>query len=100
MLEFKFANSSYADITPVADVLKGELFGFKKINEDEWDRVDTYILRRVINPDGTEGPYWQKFITWYKEVHSSGRIVVYSSDSGCKRQCQYFWPCFVCNLIC
>lgn len=99
--DFNFANSSYANIIPVADVFGNDtIFGFKKINKDEWDRVGTYILRRVINPDGSAGPFWHKFLKWYKDSFPSERVVVFSSDNGCKRKWQYFLPCFMCNLIC
>lgn len=97
--DFKFKNSSYADIVPVADVISGE-FGFKKMNADEWDRVDTYVLRRVIKVDGAKGPYWQKFRDWYQENYPSGRVIVYSSDNGCLRKCQYFFFCWFCNIVC
>merc|ERR1712107_35236 len=59
MLEFKFVNSSFADIVPVEGIFDGLFFGFKKINEDEWDRAGAYVLRRIINSDGSEGPFWK-----------------------------------------
>lgn len=99
--QFKFANSSYAGIVPVADVFgENRLFGFRKINADEWDRVDTYTLRRVVNADGTAGPFWNRFIAWYLSNFPDGRIVVQADDNSCKRVCQYFFLCFVCDVFC
>jgi len=97
---FQFQNSSYANIVPVGGVFSGD-FGFDKINDDEWDRPDAnYVLRRVVNGDGTEGPFWQKFITWYDGQQENGKMLVWNDDSDCWRRCQYFLPCFMCGAIC
>lgn len=99
-LVFNFTNSSGATIIPVGGVFDGT-FGFNKITDDEWDRPDAnYVLRRIVNGDGTEGPFWQKFIDWYDGIDPDGKVLVWSSDNGCLRRCQYFMPCFACNLIC
>jgi len=99
-LVFNFTNSSYAQIVPVGGVFDG-FFGFDKINDDEWDRPDAnYILRRIVAEDGSEGPFWQKFIDWYDGIQPEGNVLVWSSDSSCLRRCQYFMPCFMCNLFC
>mmetsp|Transcript_114771 Transcript_114771/g.203309 ORF Transcript_114771/g.203309 Transcript_114771/m.203309 type:complete len:263 (+) Transcript_114771:92-880(+) len=97
---FSFVNSTYASIIPIADVFGSTLFGFKYIDKDAWDRVDTYILHRVVAANGSAGPYWDKFIDWYTTLYPSGRMLVYSSDNGCMRKCQYFLPCFACGMFC
>lgn len=100
-LVFNFTNSSYATIEPVGGVFDDTVFGFKKINENEWDRPDAnYILRRIVSADGSKGPFYDKFIEWYDGIEPEGKILVWSSDNGCLRKCQYFMPCFMCNLIC
>jgi len=102
--DFHFENSSYADIAPVAAVFGDNAFGFRRIGgvgTDEWDRVDTYILRRIIYGNGTAHPvFWPKFLQWYKSVWPDGQILVYSSDSDCMRRCQYFALCIFCDMIC
>jgi hypothetical protein len=98
-LVFNFQNSSSAKIVPIAGVFDGE-FGFEKISKDEWDRTDTYILRRILNADGNPTRFWDKFLTWYKGLYPSERIMVWRSDNDCLRTCQYFSPCFVCEAIC
>jgi len=99
-LEFRFMNNSYAHIKPISSVFVGN-FGFKKINEDEWDRADSgYVLRRVVNADGTEGPFYQKFLAWYARNVRSEEIIVWSSDSACLRRCQYYFLCAMCDRIC
>merc|ERR1712187_174410 len=78
-LVFNFTNSSYAKITPVGAVFSG-FFGFEKINEDEWDRPDAnYTLRRVVNADGSAGPFLQNLSDWYPHMEFLG----WSSDNGC-----------------
>jgi hypothetical protein len=100
-LDFNFTNSSYARINPVGAVFGDGYFGFKKINKDEWDRPDAnYILRRIVNADGSEGQFWDKFIKWYDGIQPEGKVLIWSSDSGCQRKCQYFMPCFACDFIC
>jgi len=80
---------------------QSSLFGFHKINDNEWDRPDAnYVLRRIVAADGSEGPFWQKFITWYDGIQPEGKVLVWSSDSSCMRKCQYFLPCFMCNAVC
>merc|ERR1712232_670919 len=96
---FNFTNSSYADIVPIASVFSG-VFGFEKINEDEWDRVDTYVLRRIVAPNGSATRFWPKFETWYREAFPSGRQLVWTSPSNCLRRCQYLLPCFMCGIFC
>jgi len=99
-LTFNFTNSSSASIIPVGGVFNGN-FGFHKINDNEWDRPDAnYILRRIVDGDGSEGPFWQKFVDWYDGIEPTGKVLVWSSDSDCLRRCQYFAPCFVCGAVC
>lgn len=99
-LVFNFTNSSSASIVPVGGVFDG-FFGFHKINNSAWDRPDAnYVLRRIVAADGSEGPAWQDFITWYDGIQPEGKMLVWSSDSSCLRRCQYFLPCFACNLFC
>lgn len=98
-LVFEFKNSSYAVIAPVGGVFGDGVFEFKKINSNEWDRPDAnYILRRIVNADGSAGPFWQKFIDWYDGIQPEGKMLVWSSDSSCLRKCQYFLPCFMCFM--
>lgn len=101
-LVFQFSNSTDATIEPVGGVFDGTSdFGFHKINDNEWDRPDAgYILRRIVNGDGSQGPFWQKFLDWYDDVQPSGHMLVWSSDKACLRRCQYFLPCPLCKSIC
>jgi hypothetical protein len=92
---YNFTNNTYADIVPVAGVISG-LFGFKNINANEWDRVETYTLRRIVDGEGKPTKFWPKFEKWYPEQFPSGSMVVVSSDNGCLRRCQYILPCFMC----
>lgn len=99
-LVFRFVNSSYANIVPISGVFSGD-FGFEQINQDEWDRADAgYVLRRIVNADGSQGPFYTKFIEWYASLVASEELVVWSSDDGCLRRCQYYFLCGVCNYIC
>jgi len=99
-LVFNFKNSSHAQIVPVGGVFDG-FFGFDKISDNEWDRPDAnYILRRIVAGDGSQGPFWNKFIEWYDGIQPEGKILVWSSDNGCLRKCQYFMPCSICNRFC
>mmetsp|Transcript_100468 Transcript_100468/g.199493 ORF Transcript_100468/g.199493 Transcript_100468/m.199493 type:complete len:271 (-) Transcript_100468:273-1085(-) len=99
--EFEFANNSYANIVPLADVFDdNNIFGFSYLGKNEWDRVDTYILRRVVYGNGTATPFWDEFLNWYTNLFPNGRIIVQVSDNQCLRRCQYFLLCSMCNLIC
>lgn len=100
---FNFTNSSSATIDPVSATFGKDptLFHFDKIDDDQWSRPDAhYILQRIVKADGSAGPYWQQFLTWYKGQFGDGKMVVWSSDSDCLRRCQFFLPCFACNRIC
>jgi len=100
-LVFNFTNKTSARIIPVGGVNSGKTFGFQKISDNEWDRPDAnYVLRRIVNADGTAGPFWKKFKDWYKVIAPNGRMLVWRSDSDCLRKCQYFAPCFLCDAIC
>jgi hypothetical protein len=98
--QYNFTNSSYADIVPVAGVFGDAIFGFKNINDNEWDRVGTYVLRRIVSADGEATRFWPKFEKWYKETFPHGKMIVLSSNNNCLRKCQYLLPCFMCDLFC
>lgn len=99
---FMFANSTSAEIVPVAQAaFGGQNFGFNKISNDEWNRGDVYTLRRIIYEDGTPHPvFWPNFLNWYRSIQPNGKIVVYGSDNMCIRRCQFVMPCFVCKAFC
>ena len=99
---FRFQNSTSANILPVSGIFENwGTFGFHKINNNEWDRPDaSNIMRRIINADGSKGPFWQKFTEWYTSVHPNGNMLVWSSDRNCLRRCQYLMPCGMCKHVC
>merc|ERR1712012_1162372 len=83
---YNFTNNSFAYIVPVADVFGDDLFGFEKTDDpNEWDRVDTYKLHRIVSANGKATEYWPKFHKWYLENYPDGRMVVLSSDNNCLR---------------
>lgn len=103
--QFQFKNSTYADIIPVGDVFKvsdeNAKFGFKYMNANEWDRVDTYVLRRIIYGNGTAHPqFWPKFVDWYKETWPDTDVIVRGTNNHCLRICANLAPCFLCTAIC
>jgi len=98
---YEFTDSSYANIVPVAGVFGDGVFGFRKTNDsNEWDRVDTYKLHRIVSANGTATELWPKFEKWYLENFPDGRMIVVSSDNNCLRRCQYFLLCFMCDWFC
>eukprot|EP00930_Biecheleria_cincta_P005122 TRINITY_DN106046_c0_g1_i1.p1 TRINITY_DN106046_c0_g1~~TRINITY_DN106046_c0_g1_i1.p1 ORF type:complete len:293 (-),score=40.49 TRINITY_DN106046_c0_g1_i1:139-1017(-) len=101
-LVFDFTNSTDATIEPIGGVFDDTgLFRFHKISDNEWDRPDAgYVLRRIVNGDGSQGLFWEKFAQWYNDVQPSGNMLVWSSDKGCLRKRQYFLPCPLCKSIC
>ena len=100
--DFFFTNKTYADIDATSDLVFGDgTFPMSKINEDEWDRVNSYVLRRIVYGDGTPHPvFWPKFLDWYKSTFPGLGIAVMSSNNDCIRRCQYVAPCFVCQPLC
>mmetsp|Transcript_36682 Transcript_36682/g.87624 ORF Transcript_36682/g.87624 Transcript_36682/m.87624 type:complete len:264 (-) Transcript_36682:182-973(-) len=101
--EFFFQNKTFANIGVIAEEAWGEgsTFPMEKINEDEWDRVGSYVLRRIVYGDGSPHPvFWPKFLNWYKTTFPGYSIAVWSSNNDCIRRCQYFAPCFICQHVC
>lgn len=103
-LTFTFTSDAKATIDPVGGVFEAgghQLFYFNKISNNEWDRPDAnYVLRRIVEADGSPGPFWENFTTWYDAIQPTGNVLVWSSDNGCVRRCQYFMPCILCNALC
>jgi len=99
---YRFTNSTHAEIVPVGDIYGESTFGFEDMeSKDEWDRVDSYTLHRIIDANGVAQPdFWPKFLAWYKGLYPDGKMLVYSSNSACLRRCQYFLPCFACSALC
>ena len=100
--DFFFFNKTYAEIRPVAGAVFGDNpFPMRFINDDEWDRVGSYILRRVVYGDGTPHPvFWPKFLDWYRTTYPGRNIVTRSTNNDCLRKCQYLAPCSICRPIC
>ncbi|OLP95951.1 hypothetical protein AK812_SmicGene21891 [Symbiodinium microadriaticum] len=74
--DFWFSNKTYADIDATSDLVFGDgTFPMSKINEDEWDRVNSYVLRRIVYGDGTPHPvFWPKFLDWYKSTFPGANV--------------------------
>jgi len=117
-LTFTFYNATYGEIEPDAEpdlfysILYGkrEVWSIEKIDEDQWLRPSyfgdwslapdmVYTLTRVARGDGTPTEYFSEFVAFMQE-RDANKLVVFDSDSKCKRLCMGFFPCSFCNWSC
>jgi hypothetical protein len=108
-----FCNSTYGDIqTGLTDVplIWVDKWPIQQLNEDQWLRPtifqeqsplpDTnYVLTRIFKEDGTPTEYYSEFLTWMQD--RSRELVVFDSDSDCKRKCMmWIGSCRFCGWWC
>jgi len=110
----RFYNETYGELYAggIEEIpfIWGEGWLLQKINEDEWFRPsyfkdgsiipDTnYTLVRIARADGMPTEYFAEFVKFMEE-RSHNSLLVWDSDSSCKRQCMgYFW-CSFCDFVC
>jgi len=109
-----FCNSTYGEVqTGLTDVplIWVDKWPIQKLSEHQWLRPtvfqdispspDTdYKLTRILNEDGSPTEFLPEFVSWMQE--RSRKLVVFDSDSDCKRRCMMQWwtNCWFCNIWC
>mmetsp|Transcript_62330 Transcript_62330/g.114817 ORF Transcript_62330/g.114817 Transcript_62330/m.114817 type:complete len:268 (-) Transcript_62330:188-991(-) len=107
-----FCTDTYGEIqTGLTDVplIWVDKWPIQKINENQWLRPtifqdasplpDTnYTLTRILKQDGSPTEFLHDFEAWMED--RGRKLVVFDSDSDCKRQCMMWSYCWFCNWWC